>query len=195
MKLKKDSNIRENCRAACSGLLIGLGVIINTLTDLNFLGALMFSFGLSTVIELKLPLYTGKIGFLKNKNYLSMLLFNLLGIAGTFYMYCLANPAFYQLLSEKAEIKFQKGYLQLLICGMFCGFLVHFAVKMRCIPLTTIAVMIFILIGSEHCVADFPYLLTCLSINNIIKFLLIIIGNSIGAIFLEKILIGKNNEI
>ena len=47
--------------------------------------------------------------------------------------------------------------------------------------------MIFILIGAEHCIADFPYLLFNFSIINIIKFISIIIGNSIGAILIERL--------
>ena len=47
--------------------------------------------------------------------------------------------------------------------------------------------MIFILIGAEHCVADFPYLLFNLSFMNIIKLFMIILGNSIGAILIERL--------
>jgi len=47
--------------------------------------------------------------------------------------------------------------------------------------------MIFILIGAEHCIADFPYLLFSLSPINILKFIAIIFGNSIGAILIERL--------
>ena len=50
------------------------------------------------------------------------------------------------------------------------------------------AVIIFILIGAEHCIADFPYLITVSNLTNVFKFILIIIGNSIGAIFIEKMI-------
>ena len=77
MKLKTDSNIAKSFNAVIAGLLIGLGVIINTQTKPPILGALLFSFGLLTIIHLKLPLYTGKIGYLKDKLVL-ILLFNLI---------------------------------------------------------------------------------------------------------------------
>ena len=65
--------------------------------------------------------------------------------------------------------------------------LIHFAVKNKQTILTIFAVMIFILIGAEHCVADFPYLLFNFSFINVIKLFAIIIGNSIGAILIERL--------
>ena len=73
------------------------------------------------------------------------------------------------------------------INACFCGALIHFAVKNKVIIFTIFAIMIFILIGAEHCIADFPYLLFNFSIINIIKFISIIIGNSIGAILIERL--------
>ena len=184
-KLKTDSNTVRNCNSIIAGLLIGLGVIINTQTKPPILGALLFSFGLLTIIHLHLPLYTGRIGFLKG-NLLAILIFNLVGIGITFAAYCLANPNFHDILSSAAAVKFEKTYLQMLFGGIFCGMLIHFAVKCKVSYLTSMAVIIFILIGAEHCIADFPYLLTILSWKNIAKFILVIIGNSIGAILIEK---------
>lgn len=51
--------------AAVAGFLIGLGVIINTLSANSILGAFLFSFGLLTIIDLQIPLFTGQIGFIK----------------------------------------------------------------------------------------------------------------------------------
>ena len=97
MKLKTDSNIAKSCNAVIAGLLIGLGVIINIQTKSPILGALLFSFGLLTIIHLKLPLYTGKIGYLKDKLVL-ILIFNLIGIGITYAAYCLANPNFHDII-------------------------------------------------------------------------------------------------
>ena len=65
--------------------------------------------------------------------------------------------------------------------------LIHFAVKNKQTIITIFSVMIFILIGAEHCVADFPYLLFNFSFINVIKLFAIIIGNSIGAILIERL--------
>ena len=64
------------------------------------------------------------------------------------------------------------------------------AVSCKDTIITIFCVMIFILSGYEHCVADFPYLIVNGSIENVLKFICIILGNSIGsirtALFLEK---------
>ena len=185
MKLKKDINIAKDSNALIAGLLIGLGVIINVQTEPAILGALLFSFGLLTIIQLKLPLYTGRIGFLSPR-LVFILLWNLIGVGFITILYFYSNPDFYNLLLEASINKFDKSYLHFLIGGIFCGILIHFAVKCKVSYLTSMAVIIFILIGAEHCIADFPYLLINFSFINIIKLILVIIGNSIGAIFIER---------
>ena len=71
------------CNAAVAGFLIGLGVIINTLAPNPVLGAFLFSLGHLTIINLQIPLYTGQIGFIKEKQKIDLfniLIFNILGI-------------------------------------------------------------------------------------------------------------------
>ena len=182
--------------AAVAGFLIGLGVIINTLAANPVLGAALFSFGLLTIIDLQIPLYTGQIGFIKNKkiqDLIYILLFNLLGIAicvGAFYF---KDSSFKEILINKSIIKFDKTFLQIFIDAFYCGTLIHFAVKCKKQLITVMAVTIFILIGAEHCIADFPYYIINISLVNSLKFLLIIMGNSCGAIFLENILKKEGN--
>ena len=86
-----------------------------------------------------------------------------------------------------AASKFAKTTLTLFINACFCGALIHFAVKNGVAIITIFAIMIFILIGAEHCVADFPYLLYNYTSENILKFITIILGNSIGAILIERL--------
>ena len=92
------------------------------------------------------------------------------------------------MLTDKAVVKFDKTILQMFIGGVFCGALIHFAVKCKHILMTVMAIVIFILMGAEHCIADFPYLLCNASFENMLKFLMVVIGNSIGAILLENML-------
>ena len=178
--------------AILAGILIGIGVIINTSLSVPVLGALLFSFGLLSIIELKLPLYTGKIGFAGQQKFyfVEMLLGNFVGAGGAVGAYTLANPKFETILTlEKAAIKFSKSPFELFLLGVICGILVHFAVKIKKWYTTIMAIMIFILIGAEHCVADFPYFLMAIaSFDNLLKFLMIILGNSLGAIGVELIL-------
>lgn len=178
-------------KAIIAGFLIGLGVIINTLTANPVIGAFLFSFGLLTIINLQLPLFTGQIGFIKEKkkrDLFSILFFNISGILLCILLFIYKDSTFLNTLSQKAIIKFNKNFLQIFIDSFFCGILIHFAVKCQKQLITSMAIMIFILIGAEHCIADAPYLMVNLSLVNSLKFLLVIMGNSLGAILLENML-------
>ena len=182
MNTKKDTFKKSTL----AGILIGLGVIINLQSDNRIIGALLFSFGLLTIIEMQLLLFTGKVGF-RTKDLGLMLLFNFIGIAITVSLYAMANPNFQEVIMSAAMLKFSKSIITLFINACFCGALIHFAVKNKVKILTIFAIMIFILIGAEHCVADFPYLLFNLSWVNCGKLIAIIGGNSIGAIVIEEL--------
>lgn len=173
-------------KAILAGILIGFGVIINLKSDDRIIGALLFSFGLLTIIEMQLLLYTGKVGFLSD-NLIPILIFNCIGIAITIFLYSIANSDFNTIIINAANIKFAKGYLTLFINACFCGALIHFAVKNKIKILTIFAIMIFILIGAEHCIADFPYLLYAFSFENVCKFIEIVCGNSMGALIIERL--------
>ena len=180
--------------AMIAGLLIGIGVIINTtFLSIPIMGALLFSFGLLVIIELKLPLYTGKIGFAFHgqKHLFAIFLGNVIGIWMLTAIYFGGDPDMMQQITLVAAVKFSKTSIQMFCYGLMCGFLIHFAVKAKQFYTTIMAIMIFILMGAEHCIADFPYLLLTSIENfgdNVIKFLLVIAGNSFGAIILEEML-------
>lgn len=178
-------------KSILAGNLIGLGVLINSQSKYPALGALLFSFGLLTIIQMQLYLYTGKIGYFSELHeirfLLTVLIFNCIGVAATVGLYALGNQNFIGIISAAAASKFTKNILTLFINAIFCGILIHFAIKNKVTILTIFAIMIFILIGAEHCIADFPYLLFNFSIINCIKFIAIIFGNSLGAILIERL--------
>ena len=176
-------------KSMASGILIGMGVIINALTNNRALGAFLFSFALLTIIQFKMPLFTGRVGFLK-KHLPTILFGNLIGVEACIGLYYFANPSFVNTLQHSAELKFAKSIPQMFFSGMLCGILIHFAVKAKHCIITMMAIMIFILIGAEHCIAAFPYLGCCFNLINLIKFVMIILGNSVGAIYIEQILFG-----
>ena len=154
-------------------------------------GAILFSFGLITIIDLGLPLYTGQIGFIKEKkksDLIKIIIFNFIGIVFIIIMKTLTDPNFVNIISKKAILKFDKNILRMFVDGFICGTLIHFAVKCKKPLITSMAVVLFILTGSEHCIADFPYLLYNPSLLNLLRFFMVIMGNSLGAIFLENML-------
>lgn len=181
-------NIKKSIFA---GVLIGFGVIINLKLDDPIIGALLFSFGLLVIINMKLNLYTGKIGYFSELHEIKFLflviLFNFIGIYLTIGLYSIGNNNFIEIISNAAAIKFSKSILTLFLNACYCGALIHIAVKNKTTIITIFAIMIFILIGAEHCIADFSYFLFNMTPMNILKLISIILGNSIGAILIERL--------
>ncbi len=178
-------NTKQLKQSTLSGILIGIGVIINLLSENRYIGAMLFSFALLTIIQNALPLYTGKIGFireLKITDLLQILLFNLIGSAIPVLMVLLCNEEFYGMIKTAAQAKFSHSFLDLFLLGSLCGVLMLIAVYTKKPIITVFCIMIFILSGYEHCIADFPFLILNPGAGNLIRFLCVVLGNSIGAI-------------
>ena len=188
---------KVNNTSILSGILVGIGVIINVLSPNKYIGSMLFSLALLTIIDLQLQLFTGQIGFAIDKKfafveYIFMLFGNLLGISVvvvSLFPFIATNASYEQMIKIAAN-KFAHTHIQLLICGIMCGILMMIAVYCKNMIITIFCIMTFILSGYEHCIASFPFLILNLSIWNIIKFLFIILGNSAGSIityyFLQK---------
>ena len=180
-----------------SGLLVGIGVIVNTLTSNQYIGAMLFSLALLTIIKCELKLYTGKIGYFRvasTKNLITMLIGNLIGVTIPFII-ALNKDGIYEQISYISNIKFSNGYLELFLYGLMCGVLMFVAVHCKQPIITVLCIMTFILSGYEHCIADFPYLCINFNIEHFLKFICIILGNSLGAIATNQLITTSvNNE-
>ena len=64
-------------KAILSGFMIAFGCIIYLMCPNKMVGALLFSFGLLTIICRELYLYTGKIGYIKEVGIVKILLTNI----------------------------------------------------------------------------------------------------------------------
>lgn len=173
-----------------SGILVGLGVVSQIQIQNKYISAMLFSMALLVIIECNLKLYTGKIGFFEikeSKNLLIILLGNLVGVL--IPIFCLLlKGGFYERLIEISNTKFSNGYLELFLYGLMCGVLMFIAVYCKKPIITVFCIMTFILSGYEHCIADFPYLFLNFNIDHLLKFLCIVIGNSIGSISINKLI-------
>ncbi|MCI8583598.1 MAG: formate/nitrite transporter family protein [Dorea sp.] len=171
-----------------SGFLVGLGVMINTVADNRYVGAMLFSLALLVIIECGLQLYTGKIGFVKTvpaENLAVMLVGNLFGSAIPMLMIATQRPEVLKIMQEAANKKFSNTFLALFLYGCLCGALMFIAVYCKKMLITVFCIMVFILSGYEHCIADFPYLLLNFSVVNVLKYMVIIVGNSVGSIVIH----------
>ena len=159
----------------------------------SLVGAVLFSFGLLSVVGYKLRLYTGTAGFIK-KNEVGTLFLILLGnIIGCFIVSLLARvtPMAIQEAAQKIlELRLRTGAVRCGLLGIGCGFImttaVQFARQKQYLPLL-FGVPLFIVCGFTHCVADaFYYLCVPLdfwmanALDILTVYICIVLGNLIG---------------
>ncbi len=156
-------------------------------------GAVLFSFGLLTVIGYRLKLYTGTAGFIE-KNEVGQLFMILLGnIVGCLCVSMLArvSPMDIQAAAQNVlELRLKTGPVGCGLLGIGCGFImttsVEFGRKKQYLPLL-LGVPLFIVCGFTHCVADaFYYLCAPLAfwklhaLQILAVYICIVLGNLIG---------------
>ena len=128
-------------------------------------GAVLFSFGLLTVVGYKLKLYTGTAGFINKGEVLDLVLILLGNIAGCLLASLLTRTSNMDLQAAAQkilEVRLQNGPLRCGLLGIGCGFImttaVTFAREKNYLPLL-FGVPLFIICGFTHCVADAFYYL------------------------------------
>ena len=167
-------------------------------------GAVLFSFGLLTVVGYKLKLYTGTAGFI-HKGEVGQLFMILLGnIVGCFCASLLARvtPLEIQAAAQNIlELRLRTGALRCGLLGIGCGFImssaVQFAREKQYLPLL-LGVPLFIVCGFTHCIADAFYYL-CVpaafwkvhAIQIISVYASIVLGNLVGC-NLYRIVLAKD---
>lgn len=171
----------------------------------TLVGAILFSFGLLTVLGYKLALYTGTAGFIKKNEVGNLLLILLSNILGCFIIALLTRFSPMDLQTPAQAIlqgRLNTGALRCGLLAIGCGFImtttVAFARKGNVLPLL-FGVPLFIVCGFPHCMADaFMYLTTPVDFlfANIWKilpmYICIVIGNFIGC-NLYRIVLEKSN--
>ncbi len=176
-----------------AGAMVGIGNVVNLSVEDKVLGAFLFSLGLLTILHLGLNLYTGKIGLMSEKfvDYILMLVFNILGVivVSVIMSYCDRNLA--GRFSSIAGTKLETPVLVAFFKSIFCGILMYVAVAaykketvdmiFKC-SITILCVMVFILSGFRHCIADAYCLLYLDSFAGFMSYLAVILGNTVGAI-------------
>lgn len=194
--MKKDI-LKSLLSAVLSGVLISVGCVIYLSSSNNVVGSFLFSFGLITIVLRGYLLYTGKIGYAYDKEVLKLIPLIILGnLLGT-YLLASIVPETSALVATSAKLvepKLLKSFSQLLFDAVGCGAMMYLAVDGYRIKnnllLLIFPVMIFILCGFEHSVADMFYLGCAgqLLTWEGAKFILIaIVGNAIGALFFSLI--------
>lgn len=123
-------------------------------------GAILFSFGLLTVIGYKMALYTGTAGFIKKNEVGNLLIILLSNILGCLLLALLSRFSVLDIQAQAQKVVQLRMNTGAIGCGFLaigCGFImttsVAFARKSNIAPLL-FGVPLFIVCGFPHCVAD-----------------------------------------
>lgn len=152
--------------AILAGLCISIGCTVNMKVG-GVAGAVLFAFGLTTVVYYGLKLYTGTAGFIRRHGDWGMLLIvlvgNIVGCLLTSLALRYAHPDLVDSASAILSARMAKGPLACFLLAIGCGFImttaVFFARQGKMLPLL-LGVPVFILCGFTHSIADAFYFLT-----------------------------------
>lgn len=175
-----------------AGVCIGIAGF-GYLAEKSIVGAVLFAFGLLTVVNYKLKLYTGTAGFIKKGevgNLFLILAGNLVGCLLVAMMLRYSPMPLQETAQKILEGRLAMGPVAGGILAIGCGFImttaVTFARQGKNLPLL-FGVPLFITCGFPHCVADaFYYMcvpldyLTANAADILLFYLSIVAGNFIG---------------
>lgn len=204
--------IKKIIKGVLAGFLIGIAgamFLIAKSQGYNVIPALVFPVGLFLICIFSLNLYTGKIGYLFNKekdikvlDLLIMVLANFVGavLFGLIFTALFKdNDILSATANNVAESKFGNltfvNTMLLLLKSTLCGIFVYIAVylfgKAESFGGKVLAIWIpifsFVYLGLDHSIANMFYMsaMNNYSINAFVLILIAIIGNSIGAIIFD----------
>lgn len=151
--------------AILAGICISIGCVVNLRVG-SVAGAVLFAFGLTTIVYYGLKLYTGTAGFIRRRGdwgMLSMVLLgNIVGCLLTARLIGYAQPDCVEPAAKILSGRLAKGPLACFLLAIGCGFImttaVEFARKGKMLPLL-LGVPVFILCGFAHSIADAFYFL------------------------------------
>ena len=181
--------MRMFVKAIYAGFAIGIGGIIYLSVDNKVLASLFFSFGLSTIVTQGFNLYTGKIGFVKEWREMPDMMLILAGnFMGTFIAAMLAKAANLGIDStQMVHNKLDNSLIHVFLLSVFCGVMMYLAIdnynKSKNIVFVIAAVMIFILSGFEHSIANMFYfeIANAYSLKSLLYILVMAAGTGVGA--------------
>ena len=128
--------IRETLpKAILAGICISIGCVVNLRVG-GVAGAVLFAFGLTTVVYYGLKLYTGTAGFIRAKGDWTMLLVvllgNILGCLLTAWLIAYAQPDCIEPATKILQGRVDKGPLACFLLAIGCGFIMTTAVEFLC---------------------------------------------------------------
>lgn len=188
-----------------TGFAIGLGGTVYLSCENKYLGAFLFGTGLFIILTFNFSLFTGKVGYLiVNKiSYILKLAVvwvgNLIGtvIMGVMILHTRISPEIVRKAEDICKIKFSDNLISIFILAFFCGVLMFIAAEgykrilnpLGQILVIFLPVVLFILSGYEHCIANMFYFTVSenWSLKTVIYLFVMTLGNSFGGMFIPFI--------
>lgn len=185
-----DSVKNKFLKSIIAGFMIGIGGTIYLSLDSRIIGSFLFSFGLITIVIQQLYLYTGIIGYIKNYREIPEILTIIIGnFIGTYIIALVVSNSSLPISSinicqNKLLLSMNEIFMRSVLCGMVMFLAIDGYKKNKNIMLLIIPVMIFILSGYEHSIANMFYfsLAHMLNLHSILYVFIMMLGNGIGAI-------------
>ncbi len=194
-------------KSVMAGICIGIGGIVYLSVESKVVGAALFATGLFTVCTMGYHLYTGKACYLLDSpNKGSYLLWlvqvwagNLVGTALVGYAMRLTRngPALAEKAQALCQTKLGDSLLSIFILAILCNIMIYIGVesyRSNPHPLgkylgILLGIMVFILSGFEHCVANMFYfsVANAWSLTAVGYLLVMTVGNLVGAVLPEAV--------
>lgn len=183
-----------------AGFCVGLGGLVFLSVENRIIGSALFTVGLFVICTFGFHLFTGKVcyAFQNDRNYALDLpviwLGNLVGtgIAAGLGLLGRIAPALREKALTMCVVKMDDSLLSLFVLGILCNILIYIAVdgyrrnphELGKYLSLFFGVMVFILSGTEHCVADMFYfwIAGAWSGRAVVCILVISLGNAAGGI-------------
>lgn len=175
---------------ALSGMLIALGAYAY-LSIGGIVGAVLFAFGIISIVKLGIPLYTGVAGTdEKFHEKLNILIVNIWGAYFmTLLLYIAAPDALVlksqEILNNKLDASVFVTFINAIMCGIIVDISVFLSKKENSALPFLIGIPLFIISGFNHSIADVTYITFGFTSDTdflqvIIYYLIVVFGNYIG---------------
>ncbi|WMI82281.1 formate/nitrite transporter family protein [Anaerotignum sp. MB30-C6] len=197
---------RQLISAIIAGMFIGMGGTVFLSLQNPVIGSFLFAIGLFTIVGFRLQLFTGRIGYLifeKPVYFIELGITWLGNLIGTYVMaWLVQHTRIYQGISERvaeiSRLKLEDNLLSIFILAFFCGVLMFIAIDLyrnlegsmlKAIAIF-IPVVVFILSGFEHVIANMFYFSLANAWDGHCLFYIVImtLGNSLGGLLIPAYL-------
>lgn len=215
-KKERDDAILEKLKtfvfAVLAGVAIAIGGGVFLSVDNRVVGSALFTVGLFTVCSFGLNLYTGKVCYVFENRpayTLDVVIIWLGNLVGTFvtarlFLLTRVGAAMAARAAQLCEAKLGDGLLSIFILAVFCNIMIFIGVdgykrvshEVGKYLALFLGVMVFILCGFEHCVANMFYFSVAgaWSLRTLGYLLVMTLGNALGGVIFPVLRMWKEKK-